>query len=78
MKKSTKGNYDIVLKVRLSFLYLNDFSEMNINKTKFKNMLLKGQSHEIKVCSFWAQWIDKIFLIFPLKGYSSFYQRFHA
>ena len=52
MKKSTKGNYDIVLKVRFSYLYLNDFSEMNINKLKFNDMLLKGQSHEIKVCFF--------------------------
>ena len=61
MKKSTKGNYDIVLKVRLSFLYLNDFSEMNINKIKFNDMLLKGQSHEIKVCFFGLNGTTKSF-----------------
>ena len=32
---------------------------------------LKGQSHEIKVWLFWAQWTEKILLIFPRKGFSS-------
>ena len=32
---------------------------------------LKGQSHEIKVCFFWAQYTEKINLIFPQKGFSS-------
>ena len=39
---------------------------------------LKGQSHEIRVWFFWAQWIGKIILIFPRKDFSLFYQRFKA
>ena len=31
---------------------------------------LKGQSHEIRVCFFWAQEIEKVLLIFPPKGFS--------
>ena len=40
--------------------------------------ILKGQSHKIKVWFFWAQWTEKILLIFPQKGFSSYYQRFHV
>ena len=39
---------------------------------------LKGLSHEIKVCFFWVQWVGNKFLIFPRKGFSSYYQRFHV
>ena len=39
---------------------------------------LKGQSHEINVWFFGAQWIEKILLILPRKGFSSYYQRFHV
>ena len=39
---------------------------------------LKGQSHEINVWFFWAQWKGKILLIFLRKGFSSFYQHLHT
>ena len=32
--------------------------------------ILKGQSHEIKVCFFWSYYIEKVLLIFPRKGFS--------
>ena len=40
--------------------------------------VLKGQSHKIKVCFFWAQWTGKILLIFPRKGFSSLCKRFNV
>ena len=38
--------------------------------------VLKGQSHEINVCFFWAQWTGKILLIFSRKGFNSLYKLF--
>ena len=39
---------------------------------------LKGLSHEINVWFFGAQWIEKILLLLPRKGFSSYYKRFHV
>ena len=41
------------------------------NDMRTKHFVLKGQSHEIKVCFFWAQETEKIILIFLRKGFSS-------
>ena len=53
-------------------------STLLVLSRSLEGVWLKGQSHEIKVWFFGAQWIAKRFLIFPQKGFRSFYQRFHA
>ena len=66
------GGLVLVMVMLQSFIqYLLYLVEKVGNNLKYA--VLKGQSHEIKVRFFGAQWIEKILLIFPRKGFSSFY-----